>query len=734
MHILFNKREKENTADISLVMINNNGRYNFFSALAKTLIIFLIIYGAVGGFLAAFEIEFNSGLCMFVIFLIAFVLSVIYETGKRWLTNITSLISFLLYLYIAVTNYWIINSGYYYILNRIYDVAREYFDLSGGMEYSLRIEDGYTAVTAFAIFIGMVGVILLNIQLHDRCTPLGVMSLTLTPYVIPMYLDCSPPLLYIIFMFIGYSTVMMLTDRRGSISTQMRYILPITAAAVVLFVRAAAFILPEESYNRTIPQSMAKAESKEQMGRFAQYGMLALFPQNTAGSGISGGMLSKSAAVMPSNETALIVRYTPYSYKPVYLKAFTGLDYIGTSWTKAEEEWPEDGNMVTSLLGRYYKFNIDNDSASQGCGIMEVERTGAGEEFEYRPYYTDYESTEINGDTLVYHYYPDNGESVMLYDEEPYEKYLNVPKRCEAAVRRICEEAGLGGTEEDIKEQIVNYFSENYKYTLRPGYYYGDPDYISHFLLESRKGYCAHFASSATMLFRQMGIPARYVEGYAFSYADVVENGELVEGADYDDYYVGFSEIGSTALIQIEIPDAYAHAWVEIFDEDRGWIVVDPTPSSDEEDTTSFWEAFMNNAGGGAELALGENVFGEYIENALGGASYVLFAALITAVIVFMVIKIVQKEKERRLSGRERVKLEYVRLQKTSAKKSNSYGTLRTLKQQIGWIKEHYPVEISDELEESLYQVFFAKDIDCDCDKICRELRKIRRTVKLKIR
>lgn len=32
------------------------------------------------------------------------------------------------------------------------------------------------------------------------------------------------------------------------------------------------------------------------------------------------------------------------------------------------------------------------------------------------------------------------------------------------------------------------------------------------------------------MLFRQMDVPARYVEGYVFSYADVAENGELVEG------------------------------------------------------------------------------------------------------------------------------------------------------------------------------------------------------------
>lgn len=304
---------------------------------------------------------------------------------------------------------------------------------------------------------------------------------------------------------------------------------------------------------------------------------------------------------------------------------------------------------------------------------MEVEKTEAGDIFEYRPYYTDYNRIEEKDGAMVYHYYPDNGESALLSEEEPYERYLDVPVSCEEAVRQVCGEAGLGGTEEEIAEQIVQYFRENYNYTLRPGFYYGDPDYISHFLLESRKGYCAHFASAGTMMFRHMGIPARYAEGYAFSYTDVAENGELVEGADYDDYYSGFSEIGTTALIQIEIPDAYAHAWVEIFDRERGWIVVDPTPSSEEEDTASFWDIFMQFEGGGEDRTLGEDTVGGYIENALGVLIYVVFAVFITGVILLTVIGMVRKERERRLSGRERVKLEYQRRRRRRQRKAGTF-------------------------------------------------------------
>lgn len=726
MYTSLHKRKKVNMADVSLVKVQDNERYDFFAALTKSLILFFLVYGAVGGFLAAFEIDFHAGVSIFAFFALAFVLSAVYETGKNWLINLTALFAFFLYLVIAVTNYWVINSGYYYILNRIFDVAREYFDVTSGMEYSLAVEDGYMAVTIFAIFLGMVGIILLNIGLHHKSTPFGILFLTLMPYVIPLYFERTPPLFYSILMLIGYASVMLLSYGRGRVSRQMRYFLPITAAAVVVLVRSAAFFLPEERYARVVSQSAAKEASGRVMEQFARYGMQALFPQDTAGSGVSGGKLSKGSAVTPSYETALTVRYTPYSFQPVYLKAFTGLTYIGTAWTEAEAQWPEDADMEMSLYSRQRQFEEEGGASHQGFGIMEVEKAGAGDPFEYRPYYTDYCNIEERDGTLVYRYYPDNGTSVLSAFKEPDSGYLQVPASCEAAVMAVCEEAGFGGTKEEIAEQIVEYFAQNYKYTLRPGFYYGDPDYITHFLLESKKGYCAHFASAATMLFRQMGVPARYVEGYAFSYAGVVERGELVEGADYDDYYQGFSEIGRTALIQIEIPEAYAHAWVEIFDRERGWIVVDPTPSSAEEDRTSFWEVFLNREGGGTEGNLGEDVLGGYLENVLGAAQYVFLAVFFLAVILFAAVKVIRTEREKRLPGRERVKLEYRRLQKKAAKKNREFLSRRTLKEEIAWMSKHCRVAINDVQEEALYQVFFAKEIDYDCDRLSRELRKAR--------
>ena len=88
--------------------------------------------------------------------------------------------------------------------------------------------------------------------------------------------------------------------------------------------------------------------------------------------------------------------------------------------------------------------------------------------------------------------------------------------------------------------------------TLPPG-----EDPVRYFLMQSRKGYCVHFASAAALFLRQMGIPARFVSGYA---------------ARMDD----FQKKGS--VYQASVKDWDAHAWIEVYMDGMGWVPVDVTP------------------------------------------------------------------------------------------------------------------------------------------------------------
>lgn len=103
----------------------------------------------------------------------------------------------------------------------------------------------------------------------------------------------------------------------------------------------------------------------------------------------------------------------------------------------------------------------------------------------------------------------------------------------------------------DIARQALEYFrSQPFVYTLQPPLLGRNP--ADEFLFETRKGFCEHYATSFTILMRLAQIPSRLVTGY--------QGGE-------------FNEIGHYFLIR----QSDAHAWSEIWVDDRGWVRIDPT-------------------------------------------------------------------------------------------------------------------------------------------------------------
>ncbi|WP_226039637.1 DUF3488 and transglutaminase-like domain-containing protein [Natrinema sp. DC36] len=78
------------------------------------------------------------------------------------------------------------------------------------------------------------------------------------------------------------------------------------------------------------------------------------------------------------------------------------------------------------------------------------------------------------------------------------------------------------------------------------------------FLLEMDEGYCVYFATTMAQMLREEGVPARYVTGYT--------SGQQVD----DDRYV--------------VRGLDAHAWVEVYFPDHGWVQFDPTPGDGRND------------------------------------------------------------------------------------------------------------------------------------------------------
>ena len=102
-----------------------------------------------------------------------------------------------------------------------------------------------------------------------------------------------------------------------------------------------------------------------------------------------------------------------------------------------------------------------------------------------------------------------------------------------------------------LAETILAYFRQQpFVYTLQPPT--ASVDAIDAFLFDNRRGFCAHYAGAMTFALRVAGIPARVVAGY--------QGGE-------------FNAAGGYLLVQ----QFDAHAWVEFWLPERGWVSVDPT-------------------------------------------------------------------------------------------------------------------------------------------------------------
>ncbi|HYA65535.1 MAG TPA: DUF3488 and transglutaminase-like domain-containing protein, partial [Burkholderiaceae bacterium] len=110
-----------------------------------------------------------------------------------------------------------------------------------------------------------------------------------------------------------------------------------------------------------------------------------------------------------------------------------------------------------------------------------------------------------------------------------------------------------GGAALDIRlvDAVLAHFrNEPFRYSINTPLL--GRDSVDEFLFDTRTGFCEHYASTFVVLMRAMGIPARVVTGYQGGQVNPIDGYLTVRQSD-------------------------AHAWAEVWIENRGWQRVDPT-------------------------------------------------------------------------------------------------------------------------------------------------------------
>ncbi|MBE5818921.1 MAG: transglutaminase domain-containing protein [Clostridiales bacterium] len=136
------------------------------------------------------------------------------------------------------------------------------------------------------------------------------------------------------------------------------------------------------------------------------------------------------------------------------------------------------------------------------------------------------------------------------YREFVYQNYLTVDPDTANYMNTLIVQNNFTLNDPNVIQRIAHYVQNSAVYSLDYDRHLDVEDnVVIAFLSNYMEGSCEHFASAATLLYRTLGIPARYVTGWM---VDTVKD----------------------QPVNITNP---AHAWVEVYIDDLGWVMVDVT-------------------------------------------------------------------------------------------------------------------------------------------------------------
>jgi transglutaminase-like putative cysteine protease len=139
--------------------------------------------------------------------------------------------------------------------------------------------------------------------------------------------------------------------------------------------------------------------------------------------------------------------------------------------------------------------------------------------------------------------------------EAPGSEALDLPPDTDPRLLALAGRLGAGAaTSAERVERTLLYLQTELRYSLRVGRLRSRQP-VAEFVFEKRQGWCQYFASAAAVLLRLQGVPTRYVSGFQL-------RPRLFRGGHY------------------VVRQADAHAWIEVWLPERGWVEADPTPAS----------------------------------------------------------------------------------------------------------------------------------------------------------
>jgi len=253
-----------------------------------------------------------------------------------------------------------------------------------------------------------------------------------------------------------------------------------------------------------------------------------------------------------------------------YWRGLTYDLYIGRGWVSRENEqetvhsgettlseWPENYQVIRQRVD--YRQDLGGVMYTAGIPLSADEqfqvawRVQDSEQNAFDIFGAVIQETSYLADSL----YPRAGETELQRADQDYpqwirERYLSLPDSVPERVHALARD--LTATEPTPYDRAVaiELYLRQFPYNLDLPQPPIDQDLAEYFLFTAKQGYCDYYATTMVVLSRSAGLPARLVTGYL--------GGQYL--AESNTYRV-------TADL--------AHAWVEIYFPEYGWIAFEPT-------------------------------------------------------------------------------------------------------------------------------------------------------------
>lgn len=352
---------------------------------------------------------------------------------------------------------------------------------------------------------------------------------------------------------------------------------------------------------------------------------------------------SKKFTTITSETDPVKAVYTPENIASIEFiyssEANYGLRHVYR--TPLDEYFHTGGNSWDSYSVSWYDFDVD---------------------IEFMLFYTDETAEKIDGV---------NSQAYLEAKNEMKEYYA--PLMTEEArrncfdsdsdyqkVKALTEQITRNCTNDYTKAQAIEQYFKSKEFCYDKDFRPADGS-IEYFLFNTRRGICSDYATAMTLMCREAGLYARYVEGF------------LVQRVDSEgNFYVTAAD---------------GHAYVQVWLDGYGWTDFDPTSSNIYENT--------------------DNTF------VFVGIAMILLA--LTAVAIVFILPVIREKKfvasAGRLRGREQLIRLYPRINDIVHKELRLKQNIMTINELKSAVFDNYSIDISQLAED--YEMTVYGDIDC---------------------